>query len=348
MNTQAQGQFQSERDRLIQALGRILDGGILEAIRHVGSTSVPDMYGSPCVDIGLAVWPFPLEAGPKSRLEALGYQNVSGYEEAPEQRFRHESDSFQLHFIESGNPKWFDLLAVWDYLRHDRAAREEVSLKKRGGAADKSQLFEELLPAAHQWWITHYQFSPVETTVHELKDASFPWFISSGWALDLFLGQVHRVHHDVDVVVPRTAQMELRGHLLERGWKLFTPFEKRLEPWPPHMWLELPRHQVHAHREDEFLDFLITEMDGVWKYRREPSVIRSLEKIGMITESGIPYLAPELALLFKSKNTSNRERPKDALDFERTLPHLDAERRAWLRWALTAVSPDHPWIPKLT
>lgn len=349
MNTETQGQFQSERDRLIQALGRIPDGGIIEAIRHVGSTSVPDMYGSPCVDIGLAVWPFPLEAGPKSRLEALGYHIVSGYEEAPEQRFRHESNSFQLHFIESGHPKWFDLLAVWDYLRHDRAAREELSLQKKSGGADKSQLFEELLPAAHQWWITHYQFSPVEAVVRELKDASFPWYISGGWALDLFLAQVNRVHHDVDVVVPRTAQMELRSHLTEHGWKLFTPFEKRLEPWPPHMWLELPRHQVHAHRQDEFLDFLITEMDGVWRYRREPSVIRSLEKIGMKTESGIPYLAPELALLFKSKNTStsNQERPKDAADFERVLPHLDAERRAWLRWALTAVSPQHPWIPKL-
>ena len=60
----------------------------------ISATSVPGLYGSACVDIGLAVWPFPLETGPKSRLEALGYQPVSGYEEGPEQRFLHTSGGF--------------------------------------------------------------------------------------------------------------------------------------------------------------------------------------------------------------------------------------------------------------
>jgi len=142
--------------------------------------------------------------------------------------------------------------------------------------------------------------------------------------------------------------LELQRHLVGRGWKLITPYEKRLEPWPPHMKLELPRHQVHAHREEEFIDFLLTEMDEVWKYRRESLVIRSLDRTGLRTESGIPYLAPELVLLFKSRNTSNQERLKDQSDFELALPHLDPERRAWLHWALVATSPDHPWINQLT
>jgi hypothetical protein len=89
-------------------------------------------------------------------------------------------------------------------------------------------------------------------------------------------------------------------------------------------------------------------MDGVWKYRREPTIVRSLDKTGLSTESGIPYLAPELVLLFKSKNTSNQERAKDQSDFESVLPQLDAERRAWLRWALIATSPDHAWIEQLS
>jgi GrpB-like predicted nucleotidyltransferase (UPF0157 family) len=350
MNVQTQHwkeQYESERDRLLHALGKVVEGGIVESIRHVGATSVPELYGSPCIDIGLAAWPFPLEADPKSRLEALGYQMVSGYEESPEQHFWHESDSFQLYFMEPGSERWSDLVLTRDYLCHDRAAREEVSLQKKN-AVDKSQLFTGLLPAAHQWWLDYYQFSPVEAVVNELKDVSFPWYVSSGWALDLFIGRVNRVHYDVDVVLPRTAQMELRRHLTDRGWKLITPFEKRLEPWPPHMQLELPRHQVHAHREDEFIDFLLTEMDGVWKYRREPSVIRSLEKISLRTESGIPYLAPELVLLFKSKNTSNQERTKDGSDFEKALPLLGSERRTWLRWALVVTSPGHPWIQKLS
>ena len=350
MNIQTQDwtkAYESERDRLMDALGKVVDGGIVEAIEHIGATSVPGLYGSTCIDIALAVWPFPLDAGPATRLEALGYKPVSGYAEGPEQRFRHESDSFELHFVEPGSEKRFNYVLVRDYLRQDQAACEDVSSKKKESGVDKSKLFEELLPAAHRWWIDEYQFTPVETVADELKDVPFPWYISGGWALDLFLGCVNRMHHDVDVVVPRSAQLDLQGHLVRRGWKLITPFEKRLEQWPPHMTLESPRHQVHAHRQDDFIDFLLTEMDGVWKYRREPSIIRTLEKASLRTESGIPYLAPELVLLFKSRNTGNQERLKDQSDFEMALSHLEPERRAWLHWALVATSPDHPWIKQL-
>jgi hypothetical protein len=288
-----------------------------------------------------------LEPGPKSKLEVLGYGPVTGYEEKPEQRFRHESGLFQLYLVESGTSKWYDMLVMRDYLRDNHAACENVSLLKKNRALTTSQWFAQTLPAAHTWWIEHYGFSPVETVATELKEVRFPWYISGGWALDLFLGRVTRLHHDVDVGIPYSAQRELRKHLTERGWKLVTPFEKRLEIWPPHMQLQLPRHQVHAHRENEFIDFLLADMDGVWRYRREPLVLRSTERMSLTTDSGIPFLAPELALLFKSKNTSNQERPKDQLDFEKILAHLEPERRAWLHWALVATSPDHPWIQQL-
>jgi hypothetical protein len=305
------------------------------------------MYGSSCVDIGLAVWPFPLERGPRSKLEALGYRILNGWEDTSEQRFRHETESFQLYLVEPGDPKWTQMVLVREYLRHTQPAREKISAQKQDRDFDTSELFAQVLPAAQKWWIEYYGFAPVEAVAMELKDVSFPWYISSGWALDLFLGQVTRLHHDVDVVVPRAAQLDLQTYLTGRGWKLVTPYEKRLELWPPHMHLGLPRHQVHAHRQERFIDFLLTEMDHVWKYRREPRVIRSLERIGLRTERGIPYLAPELVLLFKSKNTSDRERPKDQSDFEKTVSQLEPERRAWLHWALVATSPDHPWIQGL-
>jgi hypothetical protein len=98
---------------------------------------------------------------------------------------------------------------------------------------------------------------------------------------------------------------------------------------------------------EEFIDFLLTDMDDVWRYRREPLVLRSREKMSLRSDSAIPFLAPELVLLFKSKNTSSHARSKDASDFEKACPHLEPERRAWLCWALTAISPDHPWIREL-
>ena len=339
-------QFESEETRLLEVLGRVTDGGIIEAIHHIGATSVPGMAGSPCVDIGLAVWPFPLEASPKFKLEALGYQIEDGFT-GKGQRIRHASDSFQLFVFEPGLPDWYDFLLLSDYLRHNDQARDEVSAQKSDAALDKTALFAGLLPHAHQWWIEHYGFTPLEAVANELKEASFPWFVAGGWSLELFAGCVQRLHHDVDIIIPRDVQFELQTYLLARDWKLVTPFEKRLEHWPPHMKLELPRHQVHAHRGNEFIDFLLTEIQEVWLYRRDPRIIRTLEQMSLSSETGIRYLAPELALLFKSKNTSNQERTKDQVDFERALPHLEPERRAWLRWALIATAPDHLWISQL-
>ncbi|MEP6895546.1 MAG: hypothetical protein ABI986_08055 [Chloroflexota bacterium] len=148
---------------------------------------------------------------------------------------------------------------IGDYLRHNDNALKGVFAQKSNASLDKSLLFTGLLAEAHQWWIEYYGFSQLETITNELKDAPFEWYISSGWAFELFSSYVQRVYHDVDiVVVPRSAQMDLQKYLLERSWKLVTPFEKRLEIWSRHMRLELPRHQVHAHRDGNFIDILLT------------------------------------------------------------------------------------------
>ncbi len=182
----------------------------------------------------------------------------------------------------------------------------------------------------------------------ELNALHCPWYIASGWALDLFLGRVTRVHHDVDVVIARTDQLVLQQHLTTRSWKFVTPFEGRLEPWPTHMHLELPRHQAHAHRADQFIDFLLSDIEGgIWHYRREPAVIRGVDRISLRTNDGVPFLAPELVLLFKSKNTSGQERRNDVTDYHTIREYLEGERRAWLRWALLHADPAHPWITEL-
>jgi hypothetical protein len=51
---------------------------------------------------------------------------------------------------------------------------------------------------------------------------------------------------------------------------------------------------------------------------------------------GVPYLAPELQLLFKSMHL----RSKDHGDARRVIPILENERRIWLSDHL---DPDHPW-----
>ena len=51
---------------------------------------------------------------------------------------------------------------------------------------------------------------------------------------------------------------------------------------------------------------------------------------------GVPYLAPELQLLFKSREP----RPKDDLDPREVLPELDRARCTWLA---SRLPPGHPW-----
>jgi hypothetical protein len=289
----------------------------------------------------------------------LGYELIPGYQGAPEQRFRHTGGAFRLYIVDSGSELWVNYLALRDYLRHDEGARQIYSARKQAwtantGAAEiddriaKTELFSGLLDPARQWWLNRHGFGPVEAVAQELKDFDRPWYIASGWALDLFLGRVTRVHQDVDVVIPRTDQLALQQHMIGRGWKFVTPLKGRLEPWPLHMRLELPRHQAHAHRAGVFIDFLLSDITSeVWRYRRNPIVIRTVERMSLATAEGIPFLAPELVLLFKSKNTSSQERSKDPADFEKSYPHLEPERRAWLRWALLATDPNHPWIERL-
>ena len=56
----------------------------------------------------------------------------------------------------------------------------------------------------------------------------------------------------------------------------------------------------------------------------------------MRTSEGVPYLAPELQLLFKSKVP----RPKDDIDAAEVIPALDVTQRTFLARRL---EPDHPW-----
>jgi hypothetical protein len=176
-----------------------------------------------------------------------------------------------------------------------------------------------------------------------------PWFIAGGWAIDLFMGTVSRRHEDLEVGIFRRDQHILRAHL--SGWNL----EKVIQgpnggmwvPWNETEWLELPIHQVKARRAGatppEFELFLNELTGSDWWFRRKSEITHPASEIALRTAAGIPFLAPEIQLLYKAR----LHRLKDEHDFELARNALDAKQRSWLREALALFAPDDPWLKVL-
>ena len=173
-----------------------------------------------------------------------------------------------------------------------------------------------------------------------MKDFPGPWGIAGGWTIDLFLQRETRSHSDIDVAILRGDQRHLRARLLVGHTEKVV--EHHLSPWLVGEELQPPLHEVHATWPDGFhLEFLLNDHDHdtqKWLFRRDHRIGRSLAA-AFVSGAGIPYLAPEIVLLYKSKGPA----AKDDADLASALPHLSAEQRRWLEGALHLSAPGHPW-----
>lgn len=170
------------------------------------------------------------------------------------------------------------------------------------------------------------------------------WWIAGGWALDLFVGRQTRAHEDIEVAVYRDDLDAVRAHL--GGWELAVAAGGALTPWT-HGPLPEAAHVLWARergREAWQLEILAEERRGErWLYRRDPRVGLHAGDIGRLTPEGIPYVRPEIQLLYKSHAT----RAKDESDLIAVLPHLDPAQRGFLAAALWTTSPRHRWLERL-
>lgn len=172
-----------------------------------------------------------------------------------------------------------------------------------------------------------------------------PWFIAAGWAIDLFLGSLTRQHSDIDIGIFRCDQHLLRNYLPE--WRFTKAVNFELIPWLTHESLELPIHEVHAQNtkdKSQILEILLQEKVGnEWAFRRDQSIRLNAAKAIHTSQNGIPFLAPEIVLLYKSKYL----RPKDGADFAAVYPKLDNEQKQWFQAALRESDPEHEWLKNL-
>jgi len=172
------------------------------------------------------------------------------------------------------------------------------------------------------------------------------WCVVGGWAIDLFLGRETRAHEDLEIAVPRAEFAAIRARLTGFALHAVGDGEVRAlgpdEPPPPDRhqnWVLDPR--ANAWRVDVMLE---PGDADTWVYRRDESIRAPRAAMVGATPDGVPYLAPQAALLFKAKAAT---RAKDEADFEAVLPELDSAARAWLRDALAQTQPEHPWARRL-
>ena len=170
-----------------------------------------------------------------------------------------------------------------------------------------------------------------------------PWWVAGGWAIDLFLGRVTRPHKDIEIALIRCDQAALQAYLSH--WRFNKVAGGQRRPWARGERLALPVHEIHGRGDGgQKLEVLLNEYcDGHWLFRRDSRITRPVGLLTGRTAGGVPFLRPEIVLLYKSKQPG----ANDQADFHRAAPLLPAHSRRWLRGALRQHLPGHPWLAAL-
>jgi hypothetical protein len=171
------------------------------------------------------------------------------------------------------------------------------------------------------------------------------WAICGGWAIDLFVGKTTRTHKDIDIALLRRDQQIMHQYLSQRGWRLDIAAKGQLTPWKAGENIHLPRHIVfckHPDFEPDFLELLLNEAsDTHFQFRRNPAIQLELERAFITSASGVPILAPEIALLYKSKRIHVEG---NTADFQNAIAHMGIAQRQWLAQALRIEYGSHDWL----
>ncbi|MFI6102250.1 nucleotidyltransferase domain-containing protein [Lentzea sp. NPDC051213] len=170
------------------------------------------------------------------------------------------------------------------------------------------------------------------------------WWIAGGYAIEFAVGRTLRPHGDIDVLLLRRDQLAAQRALSGWEWWAADP-PGALRPWRPGEILPADVHDIWCRPSASApwrVQVMLDESDGDdWVSRRDPRVRRPVGTLTHTTESGIPYLAPEIQLCYKSK----APREKDQIDFDAVLPLLSDVQR---RWLADAIGGPHPWLTRLS
>jgi Aminoglycoside-2''-adenylyltransferase len=172
-----------------------------------------------------------------------------------------------------------------------------------------------------------------------LAGVGVPWYVAGGWAVDLHLGGALRQHDDLEIAVPAAHFAAIADRFPDLTF--YVAGDGEVVPLDPAALVR--HHQTWAYDQPAGcwrFDVFREPHDGdVWISRRHEGLRRPYADLIRHDRTGIPYLAPEVALLFKAKH----RRDKDEADYAAAVPALTERERQWLDDALDLVHPGHPW-----
>jgi hypothetical protein len=182
-----------------------------------------------------------------------------------------------------------------------------------------------------------------EEVAARLESMRAPWAIAGGWAIDLYLGEQTRAHKDIEIAIDRDQAATVWACLDDLDW--FAIGRGRAWPLadaPPQLHQTWGRDRALRRWR---LDVLREPWDGGdWVFRRDSRIRRPLAQAIDRNSDAVPFLAPELVLLFKAASP----REDDEADLARIIPVLTGGQIEWLAGSLRLVHPTHEWLERLS
>jgi len=202
-----------------------------------------------------------------------------------------------------------------------------------------------------------------------LKNANFEYAICGGFALDLFTDIYMRVHSDIDVCVFEKDKNLIFQYMKDNEWLIYE-FQGQgivrlvreinncqngrnlmclkndceiVKFYPCDRGDDYFLHEFYETGITDFnyLEFLFnTQYNNNFIFDENINICRDMSK-AIIFRDNVPYLSPELVLLYKSQNI---EEKRHQFDYEKTINKMDSERINWFNNSLDILYPNgHIW-----
>lgn len=202
-----------------------------------------------------------------------------------------------------------------------------------------------------------------------MSNAQIPWAVCGGYALDLFLNREIRTHSDIDICVFESDRYKVLQYMLRNGRHVYEfRGQGKIHPLDATSAYEVGRNLmcINGHCElvkfypcedngllyheflhtginkFNYLEFLFnTTRENNFVFDKKLKIERDISK-AILFNCEIPYLAPEIVLLFKSFRSDKSDYQ---YDFEQTYLHMSDEQKIWFSQNLDKLYPNgHIWI----